>query len=175
MKLVCRLLSAALLAVFILLYLPLTVPQLLGYDCSAIVSASMEPGIRNGSLAYFVPVDPASLKEGDIIVFRSSYGTEVSDVCHRVVSNDPAAQEIVTRGDANNNNDFTPARYDLVRGIVRFVIPFGAKAALLLTSAAGKRAMAAVLIPAVLFHIAGNTLEKTSRSETAAGKQRKRA
>lgn len=157
MKTFCRVLSAAILILFILLYLPLTIPQLLGYDCSAVVSASMEPAIRTGALVYFTPEDPARLTEGDVIVFRSGYGSDVSDVCHRVVSNDSEKREIVTKGDANRNNDFVPASYDLVRGRVVKVLPFGGNIALFLTSLGGKRAMAGLLIPAVLLHVAGST------------------
>ncbi|MDO5445346.1 MAG: signal peptidase I [Eubacteriales bacterium] len=163
MKTVCRVLSAAILVIFILLYLPLTVPQLFGYDCSAVVSASMEPAIKTGALVYFAPVDPVRLTEGDVIVFRSSYGTDVSDVCHRVVSNDTEKQEIITKGDANSNNDFVPARYDLVRGKVVKTIPFGGNIALFLTSVGGKRSMAGLLLPAVLLHIAGSSAERKTK------------
>lgn len=160
MKTVCRVLSAAILIIFILLYLPLTVPQLFGYDCSAVVSASMEPAIKTGSLVYFSPADPQTLAEGDVIVFRSSYGADVSDVCHRIVTNDTEKQSIVTKGDANSNNDFVPVSYDLVRGKVLKVIPFGGNIALFLTSVGGKRSMAGLLLPAILLHIAGSSAEK---------------
>lgn len=163
MKTFCRVISAVILAGIILLYLPLTVPQLFGYDCSAIVSASMEPAMKTGSLVWFRPVDPSVLVPGDVIVFRSSYGTEVSDVSHRVVSNDTQKQEIVTKGDANESNDFSPVTYDLVRGLVVKVFPFGGNVSLFLTSTGGKRSVAGLLIPAVLLHIAGNVYSKKRR------------
>ena len=160
MKTVCRVLSAMILIGIILLYLPLTVPQLFGYDCSAIVSASMEPAMKTGDLVYYRSVDPSALVPGDIIVFRTSYGTAVSDVSHRVVSNDTQTREIITKGDANEHEDFSPVAYDLVRGLVVKVIPFGGNLSLFLTSIGGKRSVAGLLIPAVLLHIAGNVYSK---------------
>ena len=156
MKIVCRLLSALLLIIIILLYLPLTLPRLFGFDCSAVVSASMEPAIKKDGLVYYCDVVPEALREGDVIVFRTSYGTDVSDVTHRVVSNDLSARTVTTKGDANPNNDFSPISYDLIRGLVVKAIPFGGNLALFLTSDSGKWSMAGLLIPAVLFHLAAN-------------------
>ena len=156
MKILCRLLSALLLIVIILFYLPLTLPQLFGLNCSAVVSASMEPSIKMGGLVYYRSVQPETLREGDVIVFRTSYGTDVSDVTHRVVSNDLSARTVTTKGDANPNNDFSPISYDLIRGLVVKAIPFGGNLALFLTSDSGKWSMAGLLIPAVLFHLAAN-------------------
>ena len=66
---------------------------------------------------------------------------------------------MVTRGDANPKNDFTPVAYEHVRGIVKGKLPFGGSIALFITSEKGKTAMAGLFIPAVLFWIAGNTLD----------------
>ena len=154
MKHLCRILSVLLLLIVILLYLPLTLPQLFGYDCSAVVSASMEPAIKKDGLVYYRSALPEALREGDVIVFRTSYGSGVSDVTHRVVSNDVSARQVTTKGDANPGNDFSPISYDLIRGLVVKSIPFGGNLALFLTSDSGKWSMAGLLIPAVLFRIA---------------------
>ena len=159
MKTVCRIVAVVILCMLIALYLPLAVPRLFGLSCSTVITASMQPEIKVGSIVYFEPVDPATLKPGDIIVFRTSYGTDVTDVTHRVVENRYTEKNLITRGDANPNNDFSPVAYDLVCGIVRRSLPFGGNLALFLTSVKGKQAMAGLFIPAVLFWIAGNTLD----------------
>lgn len=164
MKSLCRLLSVLLLLVLLLCYLPLTLPQLLGYDCSAVISASMEPAIKTGGLVYYRSVDPAVLKEGDIIVFRTSYGADMSDVTHRVLTNDYSARQVTTKGDANPNPDFSPIPYELVRGRVVKVISFGGKLAQFLTSDSGKLSMAGLLLPAILFRIAANVPSPRRRS-----------
>ena len=159
MKFFCRLTSVLLLVILILLYLPLAIPRLLGYDCSTVITASMEPKIRTGSIVYYKQVEPSTLNPGDVIVYRNSHGKDITDVTHRVVENDVSGQKLVTRGDANPNNDFSPVSYELVRGIVKGKLPFGGNLALFITSEKGKTAMAGLFIPAVLFWIAGNTLD----------------
>lgn len=154
MKSICRLLSVLLLLVLLLCYLPLTLPQLMGYDCSAVISASMEPAIKKGGLVFYRPVDPAVLKEGDIIVFRTSYGADMSDVTHRVLANDVSGRQVSTKGDANPNPDFSPIPYDLVRGRVVKTLSFDGNLAIFLTSDSGKLSMAGLLLPAILFRIA---------------------
>ena len=160
----CRIISVVIIAMLILLYAPLTLPEALGLHCSSVVSASMEPAIKSGGVVYYRECRPELLRPGDVIVFRTSYGTDVSDITHRVVANNIQAETITTKGDANNANDFTPVSYDLVKGKVVQVLPFGGNLALTLTSVAGKRAMAGFLIPAVLFHIAGRQNERYRRN-----------
>ena len=163
MKTLCRVISLLILVILIVLYLPLAIPQLLGYDCSTVITASMEPAIRVGSIVYFKPVEPSKLVPGDVIVYRTSYGVNVSDVTHRVVENNNSERKLVTRGDANPNNDFSPVAYDYVRGLVKGALPFGGNIALFITSEKGKTAMAGLFIPAVLFWLAANSLEPRRR------------
>ena len=167
MKHFCKAASLLLILVVFVLYLPLTLPRIFGYECSSVVSASMEPAIQMGGLVYYTKCEPAALNAGDIIVFRTSYGTGVSDITHRVVENNRAEGTVTTKGDANGNNDFAPIRYDLIKGKVAKALPFGGELALRLTAQSGKRAMACLLIPAVLLHFAAQPVDERKTSKSA--------
>jgi len=90
-----------------------------GWNVSAVLSGSMEPALHTGSLIVICPVAPETLREGDIITFRTvavSGGT----VTHRISSiihNSPVMFE--TKGDANQNIDvFTVSERDLAGKVV---------------------------------------------------------
>lgn len=84
-------------------------------------SGSMEPAVQTGSLAYVDRnIERDSLTVGDIAAFKVT-GSKI--VSHRVLSNDPKAGTITTKGDANDNAD-PPVRYENVVGEVLFSIPY---------------------------------------------------
>ena len=108
----------------------LAAPRLAGIKTYVVISGSMEPAIPVGNMVYSKEVDPATLETGDVIVFYSSNalqgGTDAGDVIpitNRVVSNDIAAQEITTKGDANEQNDISKVIYMNVEGKVIFHVP----------------------------------------------------
>ena len=79
----CSLIGTLMLLVVIAAALPLTVPNFMGYDVYNVVSGSMEPTIPIGSIIYVKDTDPADIKSGDIIAFKS--GDSV--IMHRVKEN----------------------------------------------------------------------------------------
>ncbi|MFH1032653.1 MAG: signal peptidase I [Chloroflexota bacterium] len=83
-----------------------------GWRVNAVVSGSMEPQLKTGSLVVSRPVAPESVEIGDIIIFRPVSVGETM-ITHRVTGighNSPVYFE--TKGDANDLPDpFTvPAR-----------------------------------------------------------------
>ena len=112
--------GSVLIAVILILCMIAFLPKVLGYGTYSVTSGSMEPEIPVGSLVLAAPTEAASLESGDIISFYE--GDTV--VTHRVVSNDTSAQEIITRGDANNMDDFAPIPYSNVIGKVSIHIPY---------------------------------------------------
>lgn len=89
----------------------------------AVVSGSMEPQLKIGSIVVVRPVEPETIVVGDTITFHLT-GVEGTVVTHRVIGirhNSPIYFE--TKGDANKKPDpfIVPAR-DLV-GKVYFHIP----------------------------------------------------
>ncbi len=96
----------------------------IGWRVDAVVSGSMEPRLKVGSLVVVRPVEPETVAVGDIISFRLPELDETM-VTHRVTGikhNSPLYFE--TKGDANENPDpFTVPVRDLA-GKVCLHVPF---------------------------------------------------
>ena len=75
-------------------------PMLFGFRPYVVLSGSMDPVIRTGSLAYVnTRMEPDSLRAGDVAAFRLGDAT----VSHRIVRT--AGDAFVTKGDANSCED----------------------------------------------------------------------
>lgn len=88
-----------------------------------VLSGSMEPAIRTGSVVIVKPSD--AYKVGDVITFESS-ATDGIPITHRIVEEQALQGEMVyiTQGDANNSADNAEVRESDVRGKVLFSVPF---------------------------------------------------
>lgn len=153
----------------ILLCLVLAAPRLAGIKTYVVISGSMEPAIPVGSMVYSKEVDPATLETGDVIVFYSSNAQQGSadtgdmiPITHRVVTNDIAAQEITTKGDANEQNDLSKVSYINVEGKVIFHVPHLGYIASPLSSTMGKIALALIILAGYLLAEAGSSMRKKS-------------
>lgn len=87
------------LALFLMLALPRV--HLFGFHTAIIVTGSMEPTLKTGSLLIERQTDPQSLSEGDIISFRYSEGEP--RILHRIVGvrEEDRRRWFTTKGDAN--------------------------------------------------------------------------
>ena len=92
--------STALVALTVLCAVFLMGSRLIGYRCFNIISPSMEPEYSVGDLIYVKKVDPATIKEGDVITFLVNEDLVVGT--HRVVRVDAENQRFYTKGDAND-------------------------------------------------------------------------
>jgi signal peptidase len=94
-----------------------------GWRNEVVISGSMEPAIRTGSVVIVQPNRPEDIRTGDIVMYSSPDRTSLTT--HRVVKidNDPGLR-FVTKGDANNNPDIVPIQPDQIVGSVAFTIPF---------------------------------------------------
>lgn len=90
-----------------------------------VMSGSMEPEIKVGSVIFVTKTDISKLRERDIITFNATDSPEMS-VTHRIA-------EIVikdgktifrTKGDANKTADATEVPAQSVKGKVLFALPF---------------------------------------------------
>ena len=165
-------LGSLILLAAILLCLVLAAPRLAGIRTYVVISGSMEPAIPTGSMVYSKEVDPKTLETGDVIVFYSSNaapgGTDTKDIIpitHRVVSNDTAAGEITTKGDANEQNDISKVTYMNVEGKVIFHVPHLGYLASPLSSTMGKIALALIILAGYLLAEAGSSMRKRSNRE----------
>lgn len=114
--------ATVLMVAMIFAALPLTIPKLFGYNIYNVLTSSMEPELPTGSMIYVKKCDPKALQKGDVITFRLNQATGLVET-HRVMENDLNTQQITTKGDANEQPDVTPVRYDRVVGKVVFKIP----------------------------------------------------
>lgn len=95
------------------------IPILFKYYPLVVLSGSMEPKYKVGSIIYYKEVDCNTLKENDVITFTQG-GKFVS---HRIVSINEDLVE--TKGDANNTPDALKVNFKDIKGKVANVcIPY---------------------------------------------------
>lgn len=98
-------------------------PSLFGYQIKTVLSGSMEPDIKTGSILSIKEVDdPTDFQTGDVITFRTE---EDILITHRIVEVNEAGGEYITKGDANNAPDREPVTADSIIGsYTGFQIPY---------------------------------------------------
>lgn len=148
-----------LLIVAIVACLGLVAPRFAGIDQYAVTSGSMEPAIPLGSMVYSAQTEPSTLEAGDIIVFGDNEAGD-EPITHRVVENRVGDGEVITKGDANEQNDLNPVIYANILGKVQFHVPVLGYIAAPMATIAGKIAMACVIIAAYLLTVVGGNLRK---------------
>lgn len=97
--------------VLITIYALICIPSIFGYRPLVVLSGSMEPSYKVGSIIYYKQVEKSEIQIGDAITYRLSDGSFVS---HRVVG--VLADNYITKGDANNAQDAMPVNYSSVVG-----------------------------------------------------------
>ncbi len=116
-----------------------------------VVSGSMEPTIKTGSVAFIKTVDPKNIKTGDIIAFTSPSNSQ-DTILHRVnsiSSTDPLLFK--TKGDNNKDIDAWDVQDVGVKGVYFFAIPYLGSLAALLRQPVGFAVI--IGIPALIFII----------------------
>ena len=102
------------------------------------------------------------------MLFRSVfYGGHDSAtiITHRTVGNDQEDQELLTKGDANADNDMLPIAYHNVIGRVELSIPLIGYLLPFVSGTAGKIYLAGILGAGVLFQVLGGRLKERSDAE----------
>ncbi|MGY3714791.1 signal peptidase I SipW [Sutcliffiella cohnii] len=78
-------------------------PQVLGYQLKTVLSGSMEPEFKTGSIIAVKPVeDPTSLQEGTVITYTNSEG---SFVTHRIIDVIQNGEHTMYQTKGDNNAD----------------------------------------------------------------------
>lgn len=104
---------ALLCYILILIYISVCIPIIYGYKPLVVLSGSMEPTYKVGSIIYYKEVLESDLEVGDAITF--SLGNETF-ITHRIVKvNDGLYQ---TKGDANNTPDVMRISFRNIHGKV---------------------------------------------------------
>ncbi len=115
-----------LVAAVILLAVAMVGVRLIGLQAFTVLSGSMEPAYRVGSLIYVKDVDPFELESGDVITFMLDEDTVAT---HRIVlvvpdEDDPTDRRFSTKGDANEAVDGALVHYKNVLGTPVFSVPY---------------------------------------------------
>ena len=102
------------------IYILICIPYIFGYHPLVVLTGSMTPTYKIGSIIYYHKVPESDLKIGDPITFKLSNGTIVT---HRI--NDIIGNEYQTKGDANDTPDALKIKYNNILGRVsKLAIPF---------------------------------------------------
>lgn len=98
------------------------IPQCLDYHPYEIQTGSMEPDYPVGSMIYVKPIAFEDLRIGDVVTFRTSKENKMV-VTHRLLQIDNENQMLITKGDANEEQDPPVAYASLVGKATDFAVP----------------------------------------------------
>lgn len=100
-------------------------PQFFGYQLKSVLSGSMEPGIKTGSIIAVKPVeDKTKFKVGDVITFMEEDNILIT---HRVTEVIKSGEHVLytTKGDNNDAPDMNPVLSDnIVAEYTGVTVPF---------------------------------------------------
>ncbi|KAB3532737.1 signal peptidase I [Alkaliphilus pronyensis] len=97
-------------------------PSIAGHQMYIVLSGSMSPTFKTGSIIFVKEANPEDIKVNDIITYTGNDGG--SATTHRVVGiHNEGTILFQTRGDANNMDDPLPVPAKNVVGVVKYSIP----------------------------------------------------
>ena len=116
----------------------------------------MELAIPVGSAIFIERAEPEEITAGDVIVFYRGEAV----ITHRVTENHTVTGEFITKGDANQKEDLTPAAYESLVGRVALSIPAIGYILAVRSNATGKIYLAGGVTAAILLWLAGGLLRR---------------
>lgn len=130
-------------------------PKIFGYEMMTVLSGSMEPGIKTGSvIAVKSNYDSAKLQKGDIITFKAADNPHTL-ITHRIIEikKVQGAVQFITKGDNNDTQDRSPVTTGNIVGVYSgFTLPIAGKLLAFIQSAQG--AIFLMIVPGVLMIMA---------------------
>lgn len=106
--------------VAVLIYLLVSLPIFIGYKPLVVLSGSMEPTYKVGSIIYYEEKTD-NIEKGDVIVFESGNSSFVTHRVKEVVN----GNSFITKGDANDSQDPEPVALQSIKGkVISFNIPW---------------------------------------------------
>lgn len=161
--------NGVLIGLVIFLAVALVGVRLFGLDIYVVLSGSMEPEYKTGSVIYVKETDTAELEVRDVITFRLNGDTIAT---HRIIEVTEVDGETAfrTKGDANDLEDGTAVPASQVIGEPVFTIPYlgylveyiQSPSGRYATIAAGAFLLLMVFLPDVIF---GNDKKSKEKSE----------
>lgn len=105
--------------ILVIIYLITFIPCLWGHKPLVVISGSMEPTLKVGSLLYYHKEDLDSFNKNDILVYKTKHHI----VSHRIV--EISEDGFITKGDANRTIDSNQVYEEQVLGKgVNWCIPY---------------------------------------------------
>lgn len=147
-------------------------PNVLGYQLKTVLSGSMEPAFKTGSVIAVKPLDPedkSKLKTGSVITFMESEDKLITHRIQKVVKNGSQVSYI-TKGDNNDGEDLNPVLPENVMAEYTGVtVPYAGYLIHYATTKAGSALI--LIIPGILLMIyAAYTITLAMREMDAASK-----
>lgn len=168
-KKIWNIVNGVLIGLVILLAIALVGVRLIGLDLYVVLSGSMEPVYKTGSVIYVKDADTAELAEGDVITYQLDGDTVAT---HRIigVTEEDGETAYRTKGDANEIEDGPSVKASQVIGTPVFTIPYLGYFVTYLQTASGRYATIAagavlllmVFLPDVIF---GSDKEKEAKEK----------
>jgi signal peptidase len=98
-------------------------PAVTGSVALEVLTGSMNPAVPAGSVVLVRPVDPATLRVGDVATYQTQPG-RAEYITHRIVGIDSTTGGFTFQGDANRGPDKDVVPAAAVRGRVWFHAPY---------------------------------------------------
>ncbi|MBN9208044.1 MULTISPECIES: signal peptidase I [Microbacterium] len=117
---------ALLVIVALIAIVVIAVPAVTGSRAYTVLTGSMVPLYPPGTLVVVRPVDPSTLRTGDVVTYQLESG-KPAVVTHRIVgigASGDGAPLFLTRGDANNVDDAKPVLAAQVVGKLWYAVPY---------------------------------------------------
>lgn len=137
--------------------------RLAGINMFNVESGSMSPKYPVNSLVFVKKVDPATIKEGDVITYVLNEDGML--VTHRVIEVDRSAKTFVTKGDANNVEDAKPVSFGNTVGKVVLGIPRIGAAVAKLTAPENRPYMIAAIVIILLLSFVFEYFERRAKKQ----------
>lgn len=125
-KKVVNVFQGIMVALIVILAILLVGVRLVGLKPYAVLSGSMEPTFKVGSMIYVRSIDPQELEVGDPITF---YLNDTTVATHKIIEiiedeKDPSARYFRTQGEANKDPDSEAVHSSRLIGKPVFTIPY---------------------------------------------------
>ncbi|MEE1077292.1 MAG: signal peptidase I [Acutalibacteraceae bacterium] len=155
-----KLLTSVAVTLIVILAMLLVGVRLFGLQVYTVLSGSMEPNYKTGSLIYVKDVDPVELSVDDVITFKLSENTTATHRIIDIVFDEENNNEISfrTKGDANDTPDGSLVASEDVIGVPIFTIPYMGYVASFIQRPPGMYISIAVSIAIMLLVFIGDIL-----------------
>jgi signal peptidase len=130
-------------------------PRLFGFKIYGVLSGSMEPSFKVGSVVFVKVMEPQKAKVGDAITFQLA-GNDSVVATHRIIEINEQEMNFNTKGDANEFADGEPVPFERFIGVAQYSLPLLGFMAMFIQSPQGLIACAGVLLFILFLSLLGD-------------------